>query len=161
MSPRRRLGAGDLLLGAAALVLLSSSLAFVFHLSTPKRLPLLAPYLPPAPEGVTYLSLFETKDLFDQGTATFVDAREEELYRAGHIQGAVSLPADGREIPSALVDTLRAARSVVLYCDGPTCGASRKLAQKLSGLGLGSLSIFNDGWPAWEAAGYPAVGEQS
>jgi rhodanese-related sulfurtransferase len=44
---------------------------------------------------------------------------------------------------------------IVTYCSGRTCEDSQNLAQMLAAIGYSDISIFIDGFPAWETEGYP------
>lgn len=153
-----RPGLGDRLLGAAALVLLGSSLGLAAHGLRQRQLPLLVRYLPAAPRGVRYLTLLQAKQAFDSDRAAFVDARDPEAYRRAHVLGAVSMPAWEPSLGRQDLRALGRADPVIIYCDGPRCGAARKLAQRLARRGLHRLCILTQGWPGWRAAGYPAQG---
>ena len=96
------------------------------------------------------------KQLYDRGNAVFVDARTEELFAEGHIQGAISIPL-GRF--DAYIDKFKhdhpLSTFIVPYCSGRECEDSHKLAEHLFGEGYTNISIFIDGYPGWEKAGYP------
>ena len=44
---------------------------------------------------------------------------------------------------------------IVTYCSGRTCGDSHRLAQLLFEHGFENVSVFIDGFPGWEAEGFP------
>jgi rhodanese-related sulfurtransferase len=48
-----------------------------------------------------------------------------------------------------------AEQTIVTYCSGRTCEDSHDLAQSLSDVGFTNVRIFIDGFPGWEAEGYP------
>ncbi len=105
--------------------------------------------------AINYIELKEAKSKFDQGIR-FVDAREAEEYRTGHVQGAVNILAT--EAPEAIQAALRGQgqdQDIVVYCDGEECGASNMLAGKLQRLGFTKVYVFFGGWTAWQAAGLP------
>lgn len=148
----------DVVLGAVALVLLATTMGVLFNHFQPRPLPLLAPYRPALPPGVYAVSTAEGRALWSLGRVVFVDAREAERYAEGHIPGALSLPYEDAQQdppPPEILERLRRAPMVILYCDGPECRASERLALRLGQLGLRHLRVYVDGWPAWEAAGYP------
>ncbi len=96
------------------------------------------------------------RDIYESGTAVFVDARPYQDYMDGHIKGAVSIPAD--EFDEAIrpfseryaLDTV-----IVAYCSGRTCDDSHRLSQLLVDYGYPNVSVFIDGFPAWQAEGLP------
>ncbi len=97
----------------------------------------------------------EAKVRFDRG-ALFLDAREAESYRMGHVAGALSLPSiDFQRAFPALEPQLRSRFDLVVYCDGPSCEASHLVARWLREKGI-QAAVFVDGWPAWSGAGHPS-----
>ena len=96
------------------------------------------------------------KQIYDSGTALFVDVRSREDYDDGHIKGAVSFPV-GRF--DAFIDAFKDQYStdsiIIIYCSGRTCDDSHELAQLLFEQGYTTVSVFIDGYPGWEAEGYP------
>jgi rhodanese-related sulfurtransferase len=96
------------------------------------------------------------KRFYDGGNALFVDARSREDYEYGHIKGAISLPAGEFD---ALIDEFLEFYSlntpIITYCSGRTCKDSHHLAQLLIYRGYENVSVFIDGFPGWEAEGYP------
>lgn len=101
-------------------------------------------------------SVAQAKELFDNGNVLFVDARSHEKYEEGHIPGAVSLPVGQfDELIGSFLDQHAAARSIVTYCSGRTCEDSHHLAQLLLASGFDNVRVFIDGFPGWEAEGYP------
>ncbi|SDU09772.1 rhodanese-like domain-containing protein [Jiangella alkaliphila] len=97
---------------------------------------------PPDEAAAHFASLlaFET-DCWDvhhaltTGTADFVllDVRSPELYAAGHVPGAVSLP-HGRIVERNLA-RWPAGTAFVVYCAGPHCNGADKAALRLARLG--------------------------
>lgn len=100
------------------------------------------PIAPPDEAAAHFASLlaFET-DCWDvhhaltTGTADFVllDVRSPELYAAGHVPGAVSLP-HGRIVERNLA-RWPAGTAFVVYCAGPHCNGADKAALRLARLG--------------------------
>ena len=82
--------------------------------------------------GIRFISARELKVMLDrQEDLVLVDARDEVWFRAGHIPGAISIPAE--DAPLDAVDVRRPkrllhpdrlpqdrGRLLVLYCGGPT-----------------------------------------
>jgi len=105
--------------------------------------------------AINYIQLKEAQSKFDQGIR-FIDAREVEEYRSGHVKGATNIPAT--QAPEAIRSALAAQgpdREIVIYCDGEECGASTLLAGKLQRLGFTKVYVFYGGWTAWQTAGLP------
>lgn len=88
--------------------------------------------------------------------ASVLDARRSDVYAAGHLPGARSLPVweDGLGAKVALLkaDPLL---PLVVYCAGGDCQDSHLLAQKLWMAGYRNLRIYAGGFPDWEARGWP------
>ena len=96
------------------------------------------------------------KSIFDKGDAIFVDARSQNDYENGHIPGAVSLPMGQFEAGiEFFLNRYPPEQPIVTYCSGRTCEDSHDLAQALSDVGFTNVRIFIDGFPSWEAEGYP------
>ena len=98
----------------------------------------------------------KARQLFNSGTALFVDARSRDSYEDGHIPGAVSLPL--REFDAhieAFMNRHPPEQSIVTYCSGRTCEDSHELAQLFLASGFLNVKVFIDGFPGWEAEGYP------
>ncbi len=82
----------------------------------------------------------------------WVDARSAAKFAEGHIPGAVALNEDDWEtqVP-AFLDAWEPEKTVVVYCDGGRCEASRHVADRLSGeLQIKSVFVLKGGWPAWQ-----------
>jgi rhodanese-related sulfurtransferase len=96
------------------------------------------------------------KDLFDKGHVLFVDVRSQENYEQGHIPGAVSLPLDQYdEKIQSFLSRYSLDQPMVTYCSGRTCEDSHTLARLLLEAGFTDVRVFIDGFPGWEAEGYP------
>ena len=113
------------------------------------------PPAPPADAVAHFASLlaFET-DCWDvhhastTGTADFVllDVRGPELYAAGHVPGAVSLP-HGRIVERNLA-RWPTGTAFVVYCAGPHCNGADKAALRLARLGRSVMKMIGGvtGW---------------
>ncbi len=96
------------------------------------------------------------RSIFDKGDALFVDARSQNDYANGHIPGAISLPVGQFEAGIGLfLNRYPPEQPIVTYCSGRTCEDSHDLARALSDVGFTNVRIFIDGFPGWEAEGYP------
>lgn len=94
--------------------------------------------------------------IFYDGDTLFVDARSTEDYENGHIPGAISLPVGqfDEQIESFL-NRYPPDQPIVTYCSGRTCEDSHHLARLLVDVGFSEVRIFIDGFPGWQAEGYP------
>jgi rhodanese-related sulfurtransferase len=87
--------------------------------------------------------------------ALALDARPKDFYEMQHIPGALSLPEEEFDAAFARLETkLRASSDVLVYCAGFGCEASHIVSRKLKERGVGA-AILQEGWPAWQDAGYP------
>ncbi len=82
--------------------------------------------------GIRFITARELKAMLDRGDdLALIDARDEVWYRASHIPGAISIPAE--DAPLSAVDVARPkrllhperlpadrGRLLVFYCGGPT-----------------------------------------
>ena len=100
------------------------------------------------------ISVTEAARHLNAKDAIFVDARHPDSFGESRIPNAVSVPA-GEEVSADTVQKLRSAKLLIVYCDGPTCGAAEEVAQELRIKGLTNLSVMTEGWPAWTATGLP------
>ncbi len=105
-------------------------------------------------DGATTVSPAEAKALFDQG-ALFVDPRGDADYEAGRVPGAVHLPLNGDLSEASLSEVAKKDETVVFYCNGIKCGVSGKACAKAVAWGYTDVRYFREGFPGWEAAGYP------
>ena len=106
----------------------------------------------------TAIGLAAARQVHQAGGATFVDARPRDDYVAGHIDGALSVPFAER---AGELDELRRelprTRPLVVYCEGGACTSAFELSAWLAANGWRDVSVLDDGYPAWEAAGFPVT----
>ena len=102
------------------------------------------------------VSIEEARALFFAHAAAFIDARPVEDYRAGHIEGALNLPANSMEqaLPG-IVSKVSQGSLVIAYCDGDHCSLSREVASELSARGYSHVSVLVNGWTLWQSSGLP------
>jgi len=85
-----------------------------------------------------------------------VDARVPELYDAGHIPGALSLPlAELDRNLAAFQGKVPKDQRLITYCNGYGCPDSYDLAMRLLKAGYRNVQVFEGGFPAWRDAGLP------
>ena len=83
-----------------------------------------------------------------------VDLRDEAAFRAGHLPGAVLVPA-GVSVERWVPQRFSTGSLVVLYDDGGEKGHAAHEAAHLSHLWYQGLLVLQGGLAAWEAAGLP------
>ncbi len=94
-------------------------------------------------------SVEEVRAAVEEG-ALLVDARGPQSFAKGHIPGAVNIPCNSDVGYDLLPADL--ARTVIFYCGGPQCSASKKAAMKALERGHQRVGEFKGGYPAWTAA---------
>ncbi len=87
------------------------------------------------------------------GDAILIDVRPREEYVAGHLPGALSVPAG--EL-AARLEELNKGQEVVAYCRGPYCMLSADAVRTLSRRGFRARRL-EDGVLEWRAAGLKVV----
>jgi rhodanese-related sulfurtransferase len=104
------------------------------------------------------VTMEEARALFDAHGAVFIDARPEQDYRAGHIQGAFNLPANAfdQALPS-LQTRISPDAFLIAYCDGEHCSLSHEVAAQLVANGFSHVVVFVNGWTLWRNAGLPVA----
>ena len=100
-----------------------------------------------------------------QGALMFIDARDEPLYRAGHIPGAWEFdPYRPEKYFAAVNPACRAAEQIVIYCNGGDCDDSEFAALTLRDVGIATnkLFIYGGGFAEWSTNGQPVeLGERN
>jgi rhodanese-related sulfurtransferase len=90
----------------------------------------------------------------EQGLVMFVDARDNEHYRAGHIPGAFQLDHYHPEnYLAAVLPASQAAEQIVVYCKGGSCEDSEQTAILLRDAGVPKdrLFVYAGGFDEWTA----------
>lgn len=102
-------------------------------------------------DGVEEVPRAELLRRFGTGDIVVLDVRPEEEYVAGHIPGAVSVPAD--ELADRLAE-LPADVEVVAYCRGAYCVLAHDAVRLLRAQGRPASKLV-DGMLEWRLAGLP------
>ena len=108
------------------------------------------------------VSTAELRRILAEGTANLFDARPFAEYAVSHIPGARNVAAkpgvalslyvsDVAEIGRVLAGVKGA--PIVLYCNGPFCGKSKRLADELLAAGFTNVRRYQLGIPVWRALG--------
>lgn len=85
------------------------------------------------------------------GLVTVLDVRPPEEFTAGHLPGAMNVPADDL---ARRLKKLPKTREVIAYCRGPYCLLSVDAVALLRKKGFKARRL-EDGFPEWKAAGLP------
>jgi len=95
-------------------------------------------------------------EFFNEGTATFIDARLREDYEKGHIIGAISIPTEQFDIIYPEVShLLNAEKALIVYCEGIGCELSEEICQFLLDMDYEDVHLYEAGWPEWKEKGLP------
>ena len=112
------------------------------------------------------VSTEQVRRILADGSAILVDTRKRSEYVAGHIPGArnvdvpPSMTVAETEQAVAAVDGLVSGdknKSLVLYCNGPFCQATRRLSEALVAAGFTNVRRYQLGIPIWRALGGPTA----
>ena len=108
------------------------------------------------------ISTEELRSVLADNSATVFDARPFKEYAISHIPGAINVSAKpGVEISLYVSDVAEIGRvlngdkaaPIVLYCNGPFCGKSKRLAAELVDAGYTNVRRYQLGIPVWRALG--------
>jgi len=108
------------------------------------------------------VSTQELREILTTRSATVLDARPRAEYAVSHIPGALNVAAKpGVPMSSYVSDVAEIGRLVqgrkqtplVLYCNGPFCGKSKRLGEELVAAGYTSVRRYQLGIPVWRALG--------
>jgi rhodanese-related sulfurtransferase len=105
------------------------------------------------------VSTEQLRHILSDGSAIVVDTRSKQEFEAGHIPGAHMLDAAPSEQVKAVERLVRGDKgaALVLYCNGPYCQASRRLAEQLVAAGFTNVRRYQLGIPVWRALGGPTA----
>lgn len=107
------------------------------------------------------VSTAEVRRILADGGAILVDTRKPSEFQAGHLPGARNVMSK-EDVPAAenvaaVEGALGGDRSqaMVLYCNGPFCKGTRRLAEQLFDAGFTNVRRYQLGMPVWRALGGP------
>jgi len=108
------------------------------------------------------VSTEELRHILADKSALVLDARPFREYAMSHIAGAVNVaPKPGVPMSMYVSDVAEIDRlvhqhkdtAIVLYCNGPYCGKSKRLAAELVAGGYSNVRRYQLGIPVWRALG--------
>ena len=135
-------------------VTLMISVAFAFNASLALAQDMtVADFKAEAFKNITQISADNAKALFDKGGVVFVDVREPDEFKAGHILGAKNIPRGTIEwmVPKQISDDKNA--SIVVYCEHGSRGALATYT--LVRMGYINVKNLEGGRADWVKAGCP------
>ena len=118
----------------------------------------LAEPTPKTPE----VSTEELERILAEHSAVVLDARPHMEWTVSHIPGALNVaPKPGMPMSQYTSDVAEVGRlvggdkmrSLVLYCNGPFCGKSKRVAEDLLEAGYTNVRRYQLGAPVWRALG--------
>jgi len=97
------------------------------------------------------ISTEELKQILLAGTMPVIDVRPDMEYAISHIPGSVNVfETEIEQMTKLLLDR---SSGPVLYCNGPLCHKSARVAEKLSAKGYTNIKRYQAGLPVWRALG--------
>lgn len=108
------------------------------------------------------VSTEELRSILATRSATVFDARPFREYAISHIPGASNVAAKpGVPMSMYVSDVVEIGRllggnkeaPIVIYCNGPHCGKSKRLADELLAAGYANVRRYQLGIPVWRALG--------
>lgn len=115
-----------------------------------------------ADQKTNEVSTEELRRILIDRSAVVFDARPAKEYAISHIPGALNVSATPGVPISMYVSDVAGigrtlggdkTRAVVLYCNGPFCGKSKRLATELLDAGYTNVRRYQLGIPVWRALG--------
>jgi rhodanese-related sulfurtransferase len=112
--------------------------------------------------GTRNISTEEMEEAVASGTVVVLDTRPRLEWAISHIPGALNVaPKPGTSMALYVSDIAEIARLVkgnkaqplVLYCNGPFCGKSKRLSEELLAAGYSNVKRYQLGAPVWRALG--------
>jgi rhodanese-related sulfurtransferase len=110
-------------------------------------------------QKTTEVSTEDLRQILDAGSAYVFDARPHLEYAVSHIPGTLNVAAKPG-VPTSLYvsDVAEIGRivpnqeaAIVLYCNGPFCGKSKRLSEELLQAGYTDIRRYQLGAPTWRA----------
>ena len=107
------------------------------------------------------VSTAELRSILASNSAIVLDARPRLEFAISHIPGALNVAAKPGVAPSLYISDVAEvgrllngkAAPIVLYCNGPHCGKSKRLADELLAAGYSHVRRYQLGIPVWRALG--------
>jgi rhodanese-related sulfurtransferase len=90
----------------------------------------------------------------ESGSFVLLDVRSPELFRRGHVRGAVNLPH--ARISARALEQYAPGTLFVVYCGGPHCNGADRAAIRLASLGRPVKKMIG-GATGWIDEGFPLV----
>jgi rhodanese-related sulfurtransferase len=105
-----------------------------------------------------FISTEDAWDLYEQGTAFFIDPRNPEAFAAERIEGALNASPTQSGVDS-LAWIVAADPYVITYASVGSQRQAGVLADKLLEAGFKKVKVLLDGLDGWKRAGHPVEGQ--
>jgi len=141
------------------LLLLASGLGVVANTVNPAGIPLAEEEVSrvrgeAVEVGLKVVELSQARRIVATGDWVILDARPVDDFEAGHIPGALSMPAKAPgERFAELQVLLVPAQPAMVYCSGSACDQGLRLGEFLQAQGLEEVALFEGGMEVWDEAG--------
>ena len=93
----------------------------------------------------------ELRDILSRGDVPVLDVRSAQEYAIAHIPGSINLYE--KEVERVVEAYPDKGTHLVLYCNGPYCGKSKRLSEQLAARGYLNVRRYQLGLPVWRALG--------
>ena len=119
-----------------------------------------------AGQKTSEISTQELRQIINSGSALVLDARPPMEFAVSHIPGAKNVaPQPGRPAHLYISDVAEVGRllggakdkTLILYCNGPFCGKTKRLGAELAGAGYTNVRRYQLGAPGWRTLASQAM----
>jgi rhodanese-related sulfurtransferase len=97
------------------------------------------------------ISTTQLKQLMAQAKTPLLDVRSAQEYAIAHIPGSVNYYE--KEVERITAAYPERGGALILYCNGPYCGKSKRLSEELVQQGYTNIRRYQLGLPVWRALG--------
>ena len=94
----------------------------------------------------------ELRDILSRGDVPVLDVRSAQEYAIAHIPGSINLYE--KEVETIVARYPSPGQPLVLYCNGPFCGKSKRVSDELARRGYTGVRRYQLGLPVWRALGH-------
>lgn len=125
----------------------------LFAAAAPLALPVVTPVALADAALAPEVSLDELKAAVETKKAVIIDANGDQMYKDGHVPGALHFAKIEKSLESALPKDK--STLIVAYCGGPMCTAWQDAAKALKAKNYTNVKHFKGGIKGWKEAGQP------
>ena len=101
------------------------------------------------------ISTTELRARTESGQPAIFDVRGDVDFERGHIPGAKTAPLGS--LVFRVASLMKPDSFVTVYSSGGDCPLAQEAAERLEGLGLRNVHVYEDGLEGWRAAGYSVL----